>query len=50
MMGITEDARPLVISAMPIVDPALIPINQLARLHQRPCTQATETTRFFAVQ
>jgi hypothetical protein len=34
MMGITEDARPLVSSTMPIVDPAPIPISQLARLHQ----------------
>lgn len=32
-MGISEDAWPLVISAMPIVDPAPIPINQPARQH-----------------
>jgi hypothetical protein len=33
MMGITKDARPLVIATMPIVDPDPIAINQLARLH-----------------
>jgi hypothetical protein len=34
MTGTTEDAKPPVTSAMPIVDLAPIPIKQLAWLHQ----------------
>jgi len=42
-MGITEDARPLVISAMSIVDPAPIPINQSARPHLVGARRGTGT-------